>query len=606
MRTEWSRRLRGVAIPSAASVLAVGLVVATYPRISYTFDEPAHIAAGMEWLDQGTYTYEEQHPPLGRVPLAIGPYLLGSRSHGYENIWDEGRAIFQDSPAPVDRVVAASRAGVLPFLILAIFLTWWLGSIAFSPAAGGVAAFLLALQPVFLGHAGIATTDFIGAATLLVAAFFIIRWLRQPSVKNAAWLGAGVAVALMGKMSAILFVPVTFAAAALPVLLSTPSRRAFFDSARGRMIRMIVATVAATFVVIWAGYRFSFGQIVDPADMPYEALDAIVGAQGTLHDVAYRVVSAPVPAFEFLIGVRQLFEHNASGRKSYLLGEVGSSGWPHFFTVALLVKTPIPFLLLMLGGYVAAIGQLRKKYRWEICAIALIPLFILASAIPARINAGFRYAIGVYPFFAIMAGAGAIALSGWLKQRRVGMALVAILLAVQLGGVLLAFPDFIAYFSQPFAKNKQEYLVSSDLVYGQDLYRLRSELQRQQVDTIHLLLGNNLPSERMRELGLPPIKWLRPYEPVAGWVAVDWFTLKIGPNSDYRVPSDGYHWLLAHEPVNEVGAGTLLYRFEQAPGLPPSLVASRDRWVAGESSGEFTDPDHMTSWRGRRACPPRC
>ena len=42
-------------------------IVATYPVFNHTFDEPAHLATGMEWLDRGTYTWEPQHPPLARA-----------------------------------------------------------------------------------------------------------------------------------------------------------------------------------------------------------------------------------------------------------------------------------------------------------------------------------------------------------------------------------------------------------------------------------------------------------------------------------------------------------------------------------------------------------
>src|SRR5215831_5524005 len=57
-------------------------IVTTYHVFNHTFDEPAHIACGMEWLDKGVYQWEPQHPPLARVAAALGPYLLGARSQG--------------------------------------------------------------------------------------------------------------------------------------------------------------------------------------------------------------------------------------------------------------------------------------------------------------------------------------------------------------------------------------------------------------------------------------------------------------------------------------------------------------------------------------------
>src|SRR5579872_827466 len=73
------------AIAIVAVLIGSARIVATYDVFNHTFDEPAHIACGMEWLDKGTYTWEAQHPPVARVATAIGPYLLGVRSQGTEH-----------------------------------------------------------------------------------------------------------------------------------------------------------------------------------------------------------------------------------------------------------------------------------------------------------------------------------------------------------------------------------------------------------------------------------------------------------------------------------------------------------------------------------------
>jgi hypothetical protein len=44
-------------------VVASGRVASTWSVFSQTFDESTHIAAGMEWLERGTYLGEPQHPP---------------------------------------------------------------------------------------------------------------------------------------------------------------------------------------------------------------------------------------------------------------------------------------------------------------------------------------------------------------------------------------------------------------------------------------------------------------------------------------------------------------------------------------------------------------
>ncbi len=106
-------------------IVTLGRVVSTYKVFSATSDEPAHISAGMEWLQFGGYTYELQHPPLARIAVALGPYLEGLRSKEQRRftpqnlviMFDEGYDILY-SKGDYDTNLAWARAETLPFLIL--------------------------------------------------------------------------------------------------------------------------------------------------------------------------------------------------------------------------------------------------------------------------------------------------------------------------------------------------------------------------------------------------------------------------------------------------------------------------------------------------------
>ena len=107
-----------------AAALAVARVMTTYPHVSETFDEPAHISSGMEWLDRGTYTYDLLHPPPGRVLIALGPWLAGARSQGtVGQPWREGHAVLNSIGKPRE-TLGLARAGVLPFLVLATVMVF--------------------------------------------------------------------------------------------------------------------------------------------------------------------------------------------------------------------------------------------------------------------------------------------------------------------------------------------------------------------------------------------------------------------------------------------------------------------------------------------------
>ena len=144
----------------ACVILALGTlpIIGTYPVFSHTTDEPAHIAAGMELLDRGSFTYERQHPPLARLAVAVGPYLLGARSHGASYIIDEGLAILYTSGDYL-QTLGAARLGVLPFFVVLVAITWAWGHREFGTVAGAAAALILVTTPPLLAHAGLATTD---------------------------------------------------------------------------------------------------------------------------------------------------------------------------------------------------------------------------------------------------------------------------------------------------------------------------------------------------------------------------------------------------------------------------------------------------------------
>src|SRR5271157_3485014 len=70
---------RGAVVALTLTLVASIRIAATYPVFSHTFDEPAHIACGLEYLDKGVYKLEPQHPPLARAAAALGAYLTGIR-----------------------------------------------------------------------------------------------------------------------------------------------------------------------------------------------------------------------------------------------------------------------------------------------------------------------------------------------------------------------------------------------------------------------------------------------------------------------------------------------------------------------------------------------
>ena len=529
-----------------AACLAIGAarIVSAYHVFNQTWDEPAHVAAGMQWLDRGRYTYEPLHPPLARVMVALGPRLAGIRSAGHDDVWLEGNSILY-AGGKYDRNLALARLGVLPFFLLASLVVFaWARRIGGTAAAVCAVVLFTTLPPV-LAHAGIATTDMAVTAMIALAAYCLTLWLDQPTRVRSLALGLALALALLSKLSALLFLPAT----AIAVALWRRGERGESEAGSGRTrTTRLRLTYGVVLLTVWAGYRFAVGPLVTAAATHAEPRP---GASG----IVERLARAPVfPAPALFEGLGELVAKNRAGHKSYLLGEVRHTGWWYFFPVALGVKTPIAFLLLCAAGVLAASRAPPGTPRRRRLEPAIIALAILLVCLPSRINIGLRHVLPIYPFLAITAGVGLASLGRARRAAPAGPAIAAVLLAWHLVSSARAHPDYLAYFNEVAGDHPERILVDSDLDNGQDLKRLADTLRARRIGAVWLAYAG---SATVAEHGLPPLRWLEPHQPARGWVAASLYSVKLG---SLGLPGhDDFAWLERHRPVARVGRSILLY-----------------------------------------------
>ena len=93
------------------------LAASTWRVYSNTWDEPEHLAAGIELLDRGRYEYDTEHPPLVRIFMALGPYLAGAHSYGTpppDGVQEGVDILYTDDH--YDTFLTLARLGTLPWL----------------------------------------------------------------------------------------------------------------------------------------------------------------------------------------------------------------------------------------------------------------------------------------------------------------------------------------------------------------------------------------------------------------------------------------------------------------------------------------------------------
>ncbi|MBV9912853.1 MAG: glycosyltransferase family 39 protein, partial [Sinobacteraceae bacterium] len=189
-------------------ILSLALAAGTWHTFGHTWDEPEHLAAGLELLDRGRYEYDTEHPPLARLCIALGPWLAGAHSFGTPppSGVQEGIDILYDG-GHYARTLTLARLGALPFLALLLLGMWlWARRVAATDVEALLAVALLASVPPVLGHGALAALDAPGTATTLLALYCLQRWMSSARLSDAVWFALTAGVAVATKFSAIPFV----------------------------------------------------------------------------------------------------------------------------------------------------------------------------------------------------------------------------------------------------------------------------------------------------------------------------------------------------------------------------------------------------------------
>jgi hypothetical protein len=563
------------ALTVAFVVAAVGWTVGSAASLSHTFDEPHHLATGIEWWQFGTYRWWTENPPLPKVVTALAPYLAGMRLPAKPTAlnprpWLPGIEMLDAAPS-YEHALMLSRLGTLGFLLLALGLTFALAGGRKRLLAGFAATALVATYPPLLGHAGLATTDVAAVATVLLFLFCFDRWANRPSLASAALVGTGFALATLCKLTAPAFCVASGAA-------WLAARRWTLGAWTGGMAtrwptrfgQVCIAGVTAS-LEVWAGYRFSVGRLDDLPPMSFIGTPVLPPpAQRSALLTWFCRLHLPAP--EFWHGFLFLKAHDAHGHGAFLLGQSRDRGgfWD-FYLVGLLLKSPLPFLLLLTLSLLVLLRKRRAPLDARALGAGLAALTVLALSTRLTVNIGIRHLLIVVPLLAIFI-AGAV--TPWLEalggRTRVAAALsFAALLATGALTVQRARPELFAYFNPLAGREPGHALIDSDLDWGQDFMLLKRELRARQIPAVHYgFFGTMNPCNPDGTQFVP----LLPKVPVTGWVVLSEqfyranFFVSIRrdscASSHYSfnlAPAGAFDWLKAYEPVARIGATLRLY-----------------------------------------------
>ncbi len=414
---------------------------------SSSWDEPFHLTAGLAQLQTGSPRLNADHPPLARIYAALPSWFLDIPEVAQQAPEAWTRADVFSAPIGIfgaieDRLLWPSR---LLMLLQSVLLGWLLYSWAshlYGAERTWLPLALFTFCPLMLALAPLVTTD-MAATTLMFAAIYSWwRYLREPCPARLFWVCLAVAAAFAAKHSALLLGPVFLitglAAIATPQLLGPGAWR------RLRLLASSYLWIGlATVIGIDLAYFFD-GVGLLPADYLLRAQDLAPSFQANAERLAAvwpGWLPIPLP-YTYVLGLMDVLGYvGQQGHWTNFLGEAGYGGWPNYFLMLMLVKLPIPTLILIIWGISRALSRLPED-RWNLLFLALPPLLIILVASLGKMQIGIRHILPALPFLFLLAGY--LLADGMRLRARI---LVGALLLINAGSCLAIHPHYLMYFN---------------------------------------------------------------------------------------------------------------------------------------------------------------
>lgn len=448
-------------------------------RDSVTIDEFVGLPVGLYSLEHVDFSSESMNPPFFRCFAVIPLWLAGVQAPASDGHWAMGLDFMRAHAGAYQQMVVPARCMVIFAAAALGFLVFRWATGLYGWQSGLVATFLYALSPTLLTFAHLVTLDASGTIGWVVAVYLTWRLVESPTVTGAVALGIALGISPALKLSGLVVPVVT----AVVVAIRAATER---EVPPRRWLALLAIAAATALVTLNALYRF---------DGTGAALGSMTFASPRMHALAEQMpaLRSPLPA-PFLRSLDVLFVGDEPAEPAYFLaGRWSMRGWWYYHLVAFALKTPLALVgtsALALVAWALRRSPARRDYCVFVPALAIF----VANALLNPLNIGVRHALPAYPLLMIAA-------SPWLARGLQGLAsaerrpselarglLAASLLAwLTLANASVA-PRYIQYFNELTGgpEHGHEWLIDSNLDWGQDLLRLDAYMRGRGLDSVHL------------------------------------------------------------------------------------------------------------------------
>ena len=507
----------------AIAVCCVSIQTCLNLATSPTVDEPAHLAASVTLIQHGRCDLYAVNPPLTRWLAGFGATAWGTldgtilEADARRKLPVLNRSEFVSSTEYFDGngvlaywALHRARVGMLVFVLLGAIVCHAWAKELYGRTAGCCAAVLWCAEPLILGHGPLITTDVPAAAMLLATVYAFRRWLLAPSLQSAVMFGAVLGLALVTKFSGLLL------AGLFPLLWLASIWRG--EHARSNAPNSTVAVrvpdwrrqlgqLLFAHLVAWSVIQLTY-----TPDCRWQTLGEYRFGSRALTGQPYSVYGHPGNRFRttslgrIVVPLPIAFVEGIDAQKKdfdrqwqcYLGGTWQQGGWWYFYLVALLVKLPIGTLALLLIAVPFSLRRIAAGDWRENLLLLAPPAIILGSASSlTNFTLHVRYVIPALPFLFVWASqlfakhgeappadeASAASPQTRIVQTHPAWRIIAtVCVAATVVSSAAALPHSLAYHNELAGgvTTGHRWLLDSNTDWGQDLYRLKSWLDRHQ------------------------------------------------------------------------------------------------------------------------------
>jgi len=406
------------------------------PRLntdSLTNDEPAEITNGYYYLTRGDVWTPHLHPPLASGLTALPLLALNLKTFPVSgDVIDRGHEfMFEWNKDQLPAITFWSRGVSWFFGLLTGFLLFWMNRN--DPKLCAVTLFFWALNPTFLGLAGVAKIEIIPVFFFFAAILAFQKSFQKFNLTWSFFAGVLAAMAVMSKLYCLTLIPIFM----------------ILELANSRQTMGVQGAIRLKY---WACGLSGFAALIFFLYLP-------------------TFLFSPYPS-AVLANLPEKFTEDFVFAKHpypvYLFGRCTLESHWYYLPIAFLLKEPLPFLFVL--AFTSGLFLFKKI---QIPLWQLFPAIFFFIAVLPTPNLGIRYLLPIYPFLFLIAARGVLWFWRKGEENIFFVWVLAGLFLWQTASVGFNFPHSLSYLNELVPPNRKlYYLADSNLDWGQDLKRL--------------------------------------------------------------------------------------------------------------------------------------